>query len=40
MVKRLNLENQVQITQGSLLDTDLQPADVVIFIWIRARTTC
>jgi protein-L-isoaspartate O-methyltransferase len=30
MVKRLNLENQVQITQGSLLNTDVQPADVVI----------
>jgi protein-L-isoaspartate O-methyltransferase len=29
-IKRLNLESQVQITQGSLLDTDLQSADVVI----------
>jgi protein-L-isoaspartate O-methyltransferase len=29
-VKRLNLDNQVKITQGSLLDTDLQAADVVI----------
>jgi ubiquinone/menaquinone biosynthesis C-methylase UbiE len=29
-VKRLNLDNQVKITQGSLLDMDLQAADVVI----------
>ena len=29
-VKRLNLDNQVKITQGSLLDMDLQSADVVI----------
>ena len=29
-VKSLNLENQVKITQGSLLNIDLQPADVVI----------
>src|SRR6478609_6303927 len=29
-VRRLNLEQQVKITQGSLLDTDLQQADVVI----------
>jgi ubiquinone/menaquinone biosynthesis C-methylase UbiE len=29
-VKRLNLDDQVKITQGSLLDMDLQAADVVI----------
>ena len=29
-LKRMSLENQVRVTQGSLLETDLQPADVVI----------
>src|SRR5215217_3367406 len=29
-LRRLNLDNQVTIRQGSLLDTDLQLADVVI----------
>jgi protein-L-isoaspartate O-methyltransferase len=29
-LRKLNLDNQVKITQGSLLDIDVQPADVVI----------
>ncbi|HYP06411.1 MAG TPA: methyltransferase domain-containing protein [Bryobacteraceae bacterium] len=30
MIRRMNLESEVTIRQGSLLDMDLQPADVVI----------
>jgi protein-L-isoaspartate O-methyltransferase len=29
-LRRMNLESQIRVTQGSLLETDLQPADVVI----------
>lgn len=29
-LKRLSLDNQIRVNQGSLLDMDLQPADVVI----------